>query len=72
MTNLIQTVKGKILTHPFQCVCTAESTFKIFIFQFIGVRISCDILDRKSVFALFAFSAVCKASVATFFAFFSF
>ena len=39
---------------------------------FIGVRISCDILDRKSVFALFAFSAVCKASVATFFAFFSF
>ena len=39
---------------------------------FIGVRISCDIFDRKSVFALFAFSAVCRASVAIFFAFFSF
>ena len=25
--------KGKILTHPFQCVCTAESIFIIFIFQ---------------------------------------
>ena len=42
------------------------------IIAFIGVRISCDILDRKSVFALFAFSAVCKASVVMFFAFFSF
>ena len=42
------------------------------IIAFIGVRISCDILDRKSVFALFAFSAVCKASVVMSFAFFSF
>ena len=42
------------------------------IIAFIGVRISCDILDKKSVFALFAFSAVCKASVAMSFAFFSF
>ena len=37
---------------------------------FIGVRISCDILDKKSVFALFAFSAVCRASIAMFLAFF--
>ena len=42
------------------------------IIAFIGVRISCDILDRNSVFALFAFSAVCSASVAIFFALFSF
>ncbi len=32
-TNLVQTVKRKILINPFQCVCTAESIFIIFIFQ---------------------------------------